>query len=109
MRLLSTKSCTNYQLNCLYAYTETEDTLFVHLYMEAEQIKSFRTMTFPLTSPPSLGWSSNNSSGCGETNAMTIALRIPEWCNEYEINAPSGDVVEGRLLCITKNGTVRRQ
>ncbi|MBB2183936.1 glycoside hydrolase family 127 protein [Lachnospiraceae bacterium MD1] len=79
-----------------YAYTETEDTLFVHLYMGSRINKVVQNNDVSIDITSSFPWDGavTVQVDAAKPTTMTIALRIPEWCNEYEINAPSGDVVE---------------
>ena len=85
-----------------YAYTENDDTLFVHLYIGGDINKKFKDgeVTFRLES--SFPWNSHVKVSVASGKAHgTIALRIPGWCDtKPEIK---GAVVKDGYLYITKD------
>lgn len=74
-----------------YAYTENEDTLFVHMYVGAkiqkkidEKLIQFEICSeFPWNGKVSIRVKSEEPVKC------TLACRIPGWCDSYNINAKS--------------------
>ncbi len=89
-----------------YAFTENEDTLFVHLYMSSSVTKTVagkpcRVRITADQSDPS-GWMVRcRIDGAGEEGAdFTLALRLPGWCGEYRLEGVNGaeqSVVDGYL------------
>ncbi len=80
-----------------YAFTEKEDTLFIHLYIGSEIKKQVngQEITIRITS----GFPKNGQVKIQVTGAkepFTLALRIPGWCGEY---TPAGqyEVKDGYL------------
>lgn len=70
-----------------YAYTENEDTLFLHLYMGSVIQKKIngKEVTVTITS----GFPRNGNveiEVTGDAEFFTLALRIPDWCSQYELN-----------------------
>lgn len=67
-----------------YAYTETEDTLFVHLYVGGELKKTVHGKTAKIHLQSNFPWDgtvriSVQANGC----PLKLALRIPDWCETY--------------------------
>lgn len=79
-----------------YAFTENEDTLFVHLYMSASVTKTvdgkpYRIRMTADSSNPS-GWTVRlmmDSAG-DEGTDFTLALRLPAWCGEWRLDGADG-------------------
>ena len=66
-----------------YAYTETEDTLFVHLYMGSIIKKQVNGKELTITVSSKLPKSGQvEIEVSGGSVPFTIALRIPDWCGE---------------------------
>lgn len=64
-----------------YAYTESEDTLFVHLYIGAEMEKTVGDRQLHISMQSGFPWNGDvrvKVTGNGEK--MKLALRIPDWC-----------------------------
>ncbi|MBP5492917.1 MAG: glycoside hydrolase family 127 protein [Clostridiales bacterium] len=83
-----------------YAFTEKEDTLFVHLYMGSELEKNGRKIQIESGLPESGNVSIRVSSG-NAPEPLTLALRIPSWCEDHYqiegVNVSSEDVRDGYL------------
>ena len=77
-----------------YGFTETRDTLYVHLYMGAEIRKEINGRFVNLQITSSFPWEGSVSIrvAAEEAAEFTLALRIPEWCSDYHITAPEGEV-----------------
>lgn len=66
-----------------YAFTETEDTLFVHLYMGSIVKKQVNGKEVTISISSGLPHSGKVAIEVrGESVPFTIALRIPDWCRE---------------------------
>jgi DUF1680 family protein len=69
-----------------YAYTESEDTLFIHLYIGGIIEKNVNGKTAQINIHSTLPWNGEvgiKIQGTGEV--FTLAIRIPMWGNEYEL------------------------
>ena len=69
-----------------YAYTEKDDTLFVHLYMGSTVEKEIAGETAEIQIRSGFPWNGDVSvkvSGCEKR--FTIALRLPGWAREYTL------------------------
>lgn len=69
-----------------YAFSENEDTLFVHLYMGAELKKQTGAGTAQIEIESGFPWEGDvrirvRAQGSG----LVLALRIPDWCGEYAL------------------------
>lgn len=64
-----------------YAFTETDDTVYVHLYMGLHMEKQFQSGTAKIDITSGFPWNGNVNIQviCEAEEAFTIALRIPEW------------------------------
>lgn len=97
-----------------YAYTENEDTLFMHLYVGGTVEKEYRNASITWEVESRLPWEGKLSIRCKEVRrteydgdkvatsksdlenmsvksesgvgAQTIAVRIPDWCDSYKID-----------------------
>lgn len=88
-----------------YAYTENEDTLFVHLYMGSKVEKEMKGQTATISVEGGFPWNGNvkvSASGCD--SEFTIALRIPNWCSDYAVKGTEGAKTEVKdgYLYVTK-------
>ena len=68
-----------------YAYTENEDTLFLHLYMGSSLTKKIGNQQVDICVESNFPWDGKvkirvRAKGTG----LKLALRIPGWCNSYE-------------------------
>lgn len=70
-----------------YVFTETDDTVFIHLYIGAHMEKRMRTGTAKIDIESGFPWNGNVSVRveCETEEVFTIALRIPNWCRQYKI------------------------
>lgn len=88
-----------------YAYTEKEDTLFVHLYMGSKVEKEIGGQTAVITVAGGFPWDGTVTvSACGCDREFTIALRIPNWCKDYTVKGTDGAKTEVKdgYLYVTK-------
>lgn len=85
-----------------YAFTEKEDTLWVHLYIGAE----VNTGAVKLSIQSEFPWDGHVSLTVDEApeEEYTVALRIPGWCGKYEASEISGakSEVKNGYLYLTK-------
>lgn len=82
-----------------YAYTENEDTLFVHLYMGSTLTKKTAKGEADIQVESSLPWEGKvKLTVRAKDTDLVLALRIPDWCDTYELKGAEGAVLE------TKNG-----
>ena len=75
-----------------YAYTENEDTLWTHLYMDSELTKKTGETTLRLTMESGFPWE-GRARMTVHTDApacCTLAFRLPGWCESPAVSAPSG-------------------
>lgn len=86
-----------------YVFTETDDTVFVHLYMGTHMEKKLQTGTAKIDIESGFPWNGNVSIqvACETEETFTIALRIPDWCRNYRIRGICGEEKNGYLY-ITK-------
>ena len=71
-----------------YAYTENENTLFTHLYMGSTVTKSVGDKDVTVKVDSDFPWNGYvkitvNANG----SDFVLALRIPDWCDSYELDA----------------------
>lgn len=91
-----------------YAYTEKEDTLYIHLYMGSTVRKEVQGETAEICVTSGYPWNGEVSVRVrGASGPFTIALRIPEWCGDYQIRGTEGaDArIENGYLYVTKAWT----
>ncbi len=90
----------------LYAYTEKEDTLYVHLYIGSTVRKEVQGTTAEVFITSGFPWDGNVSVQVkGTAKPFTLALRIPDWCaDKYEVSGTEGAVtrMEDGYLYVTK-------
>jgi DUF1680 family protein len=75
----------------LYAYTESEDTLFIHLYIGGSIEKKVNEKVAKINVNSDLPWKGEvdiKIHGTGEV--FTVAVRIPEWGKKYELAGADG-------------------
>lgn len=70
-----------------YAFTETDDTVFLHLYMGIRMEKQMQSGTAKIEVQSGFPWNGNVSIKveCNAEETFTIALRIPDWGQNYKI------------------------
>lgn len=70
-----------------YVFTETDDTVFIHLYMGIRMEKQMQSGTAKLEIQSGFPWNGNVSIKveCNAEETFTIALRIPDWGQNYKI------------------------
>lgn len=71
-----------------YAYTETTDTLYVHLYTGAEITKEIGDQTAVIRIESEFPWDGGvrvSVRGCDRI--FTIAFRLPEWASDYRMTS----------------------
>ncbi len=75
-----------------YAYTENENTLWVHLYMGGELTKKVGETTLRLTLESGFPWEGRTKLTIRTDNPMqcTLAFRLPGWCGTPAVSAPDG-------------------
>jgi len=89
-----------------YVFTETEDTVFVHLYIGSRMEKSLKSGPAQISIQSGFPWNGDVTIRvtCKEKETFTIAFRIPDWCGKYRIGGIEGAVTkeENGYLYITK-------
>lgn len=88
-----------------YAYTEKEDTLYVHLYMGSTIQKEIKGETAEISIESGYPWNGKISVKVrGAKEAFTMAFRIPDWCGEYHMEGAGDARTEEKdgYLYITK-------
>lgn len=74
-----------------YAYTEKEDTLYVHLYMGSTIEKKIGEDTATIQVKADFPWNSKVSvEASGTDKKFTIALRMPGWCRDMKATGLEG-------------------
>lgn len=70
-----------------YVFTETDDTVFIHLYMGIRMEKQMQSGTAKIEVQSGFPWNGNVSIKveCSAEETFTIALRIPDWGQNYKI------------------------
>lgn len=90
----------------MYAYTEKEDTLYIHLYMGSSVKKEIHGQTAEISVASGYPWNGDvHVSVTGCFAEFTVALRIPGWCKEYQVEGISDAKTEEKdgYLYITKS------
>lgn len=89
-----------------YAYTESENTLYVHLYMGANIQKTVGDHSLHVKIESGFPWNGNVTLEIEASTPIesTIALRIPDWCDTYTISKLQDDerTIRDGYLYITK-------
>ncbi len=69
-----------------YAFSEREDTLFVHLYMSAKLSKEIGGKRVQIEIVSGFPWEGKVQIHVkAQDTGLTLALRLPGWCREYQI------------------------
>lgn len=69
-----------------YAYTENEDTLFLHLYMSSTLTKRVGEQEVTICVDSGFPWDGTvKIRVCAKNSCFKLAARIPGWCEEFEI------------------------
>ena len=78
-----------------YAYTENEDTLFLHLYMGSTLEKKIGEKTADIRVESDFPWEGDVKITVRAKNTgLRLALRIPDWCSRYELDGFTGGTEE---------------
>ena len=72
---------------CSYDFTETEDTLFVHLYIGSELKKNVNGTDVSVRMTSEFPWNGKVTLQADSADTpFTLALRIPGWCTSYQVS-----------------------
>lgn len=89
-----------------YAYTESEDTIYIHLYMGSVIHKEIGEHSLEVKVESGFPWKGNVTIQVEASSPVesTLALRIPDWCDKYTISELQEDetVIKDGYLYITK-------
>lgn len=89
-----------------YVLTETDDTIYVHLYMGVHMEKQFKSGAAKIDIQSGFPWNGNVciQVACDGAKTFTLALRIPEWAGKYRISGIDNAATEEKdgYLYITK-------
>lgn len=78
-----------------YAYTENEDTLFLHLYMGSTLEKKIGEKTADIRVESNFPWEGDVKITIrAKDTGLKLALRIPDWCSRYELDGFTGGTEE---------------
>lgn len=79
-----------------YAFTETANSLFVHLYMGSQITKEIGNQPVTIEVQSAFPWDGRASVRIRTQSPvkMTLALRIPGWCKSYNVHAPEAETAE---------------
>ncbi|MBQ7839327.1 MAG: glycoside hydrolase family 127 protein [Lachnospiraceae bacterium] len=78
-----------------YAYTENEDTLFVHLYMGSLLTKKVNGQDAEICVDANFPWDGSVKVRVrAKGTDLKLALRIPDWCDTYELKGAGKEVTE---------------
>lgn len=91
-----------------YAYTENENTLFVHLYIGGEITKQVKDKPVTVGITSGFPWNGNvRIQVSGSDSPFTVALRIPDWCDSYKLEGvlPDEAYTKDGYLYVTKTWT----
>lgn len=70
-----------------YAFTETEDTLFVHLYIGSELKKNVNGTDVSVHMTSEFPWNGKVTLQADSADTpFTLALRLPGWCTSYQVS-----------------------
>lgn len=70
-----------------YAFTETEDTLFVHLYIGSELRKNVNGTDVSVHMTSEFPWNGKVTLQADSADTpFTLALRLPGWCTSYQVS-----------------------
>lgn len=89
-----------------YAYTETDDTLYVHLYIGSNIQKKVGSEVADIEIKSNFPWEGKVSVKINKTTSspFTLAFRLPDWCDNYSILGVGEDekVIKDGYLYVTK-------
>lgn len=89
-----------------YAYTESEDAIYIHLYMGAVIHKEIGEHSLEVKVESGFPWKGNVTIQVEASSPVesTLALRIPDWCDKYTISELQEEetVLKDGYLYITK-------
>ena len=78
-----------------YAYTENEDTLFIHLYMGGTLEKRVAGKKADICIDSGMPWNGDVKIRVrAEDTGLVLALRLPDWCSHYELEGAEGAIKE---------------
>lgn len=79
-----------------YVFTETEDTVWVHLYIGSHMEKQLESSAVQIDVESGFPWDGQVKLhvACDTAENFTIALRIPGWCRTYRIKGLENAVTE---------------
>lgn len=85
-----------------YAFTENDDTLFVHLYVGSEICKQVNGTDVKVHMTSDFPWNGSVSIQADSSNVpFTLALRLPGWCSSYQVRLnQAGSAAEGTAASI---------
>ena len=84
-----------------YVYTHTEDTLYIHQFMESDSVIDGMKIT-QKTDYPTTGKVEFAVSNC---NKKQLKVRIPGWCDSFDLHYDGKAVTEGGYIVITPDNT----
>ncbi|URZ14649.1 glycoside hydrolase family 127 protein [Clostridium felsineum] len=92
-----------------YIYTKDEETIYTHLYISNESSMNLKGEEIIVKQETDYPWKGNvNITVDGKDREFTVALRIPNWCNKYDIKvneeAVKYDVLDGYAYISRKWG-----
>lgn len=90
-----------------YVFTETADTIFVHLYIGIHMEKQLQSGTAKIDMQSGFPWDGTVSIRveCEAEETFTIAFRIPDWCRKHTISGIENATVAKKdgYLYVTKS------
>ena len=95
-----------------YAYTENEDTLFIHLYMGGTLEKRVAGKKADICIDSGMPWNGDVKIRVrAEDTGLVLALRLPDWCSHYELEGAEGAIKEEKdgYLYLKKDWRKRRR
>ncbi|MFP7253940.1 glycoside hydrolase family 127 protein [Terribacillus goriensis] len=86
-----------------YAYTQTKDTLYTHLYMAGSVETKIGELPIKLTQKHQYPWDARISVTVGDKGQFKLAFRIPGWCENAKASVnveavAADDLVNGYLV-----------
>ena len=78
-----------------YAYTENDDTLFVHLYLGGTLEKKIGEKTADICIESGMPWNGDVTVRLrAKETGLKLALRLPDWCSHYGLEGAEGAALE---------------
>ena len=78
-----------------YAYTENDDTLFVHLYLGGTLEKKIGEKTADICIESGMPWNGDVTVRLrAKETGLKLALRLPDWCSRYGLEGAEGAALE---------------